>query len=394
MPDGVQETERAVVERVRDCHEAWLPDGPGTGAPVRLTLLSRRPRARMYAVTVGDGAPGPQLLAKVRTDGPTPAGAPAGPSTGAGGGRPTLSSSPLPAAELTALEYAGLQAIAGFAGADSRFGVVRPLAHLQQQGTIVMDFVAEPTLRDELVGRHRLRGLRDAVQRVRGRPRAAGAPDADEACRRAGAWLAHFQEALPMAGRPARQQRRDEVVARFEAYGEFLARRSGDRSSGAVARRGAELAATVLPETLPLAVGHGDFAPRNMFVGAEGRLTVFDPLARWAVPVHEDLARFLAGVRLLGVQVHTHGLALDARQPERWASAVVAGWQDARVDPVPAAAVHCYELLILLDKWSALVAAPATGAKGRARAASTRAAAPYVRAQAVRVAELAERAGP
>ena len=49
-----------------------------------------------------------------------------------------------------------------------------------------------------------------------------------------------------------------------------------------------------------------------------GRIVVLDPLARWAVPAQEDLCRFLVGVQLNGLQVHTHGAGYREETLARW----------------------------------------------------------------------------
>ena len=139
----------------------------------------------------------------------------------------------------------------------------------------------------------------------------------------------------------------------FRAYQEFLAAEVGASAFAGLGDRGAELAAAVLPDFIPTAAGHGDYAPRNMFLDNGGRLTVFDPLPRFAVPAQDDLCRFLVGVRLLGLQLHTHGVAYSAADLERRESAVIAGYYADR--PVPAAELRCYQAMIMLDKWSALV---------------------------------------
>ena len=105
---------------------------------------------------------------------------------------------------------------------------------------------------------------------------------------------------MPHDGLPVRQGRREDVIAMFHAYDEFLGRRLGPRRVGDLARRAAELAASALPEETPLAVGHGDYAPRNVFVGQDGSLMVFDPMPRWAQPRLEDVCRFLVGLRSAG----------------------------------------------------------------------------------------------
>lgn len=363
------EAERHIERRVTAGFSTWFPDSRGDRS-VHLQPLVRRPRARLYAVTVGRDTTAPQILAKVRLDGPAA-------SDDKVDHRPTLSASPLTARELTALEYRGLQAIAAFADGDCRFGFVRPLDHLEETSTILMDYVEAPTFRRVMLGRTRLR----LASPWRGRS------DDEEDWTRVGAWLERFQRSVPSAGLPGRQRLREEVVDQFLAYGRFLARASGRRWYDDLGRTGAELASHVLPEVLPRATGHGDYAPRNMFLSPDGRLTVFDPLARWAVPVHEDLSRFLVGIRLLGLQLHSHGAAFDAKHVQAWEAAVIRGFDAGRGPQQPA--LRCYQLLILLDKWSALVDARARGWRGRARTASLHLTSPYFRSQAHELVDLA-----
>jgi hypothetical protein len=174
----------------------------------------------------------------------------------------------------------------------------------------------------------------------------------------------------------------------FEAYAQFLTDRLGPRSVRELAARGAELATLTLPDSLPTAVGHGDYAPRNVFRLPDGRVTVFDPLARWAVPTYEDLCRFLVNVRLMGLQLHTHGAAYSADWVESLERDVLRGYR-AEGGDAPEPALRCYELLILLDKWSALVDLSG-GVRGRLRRGSLSAASGYLRGQAGRLLELAD----
>ena len=62
-------------------------------------------------------------------------------------------------------------------------------------------------------------------------------------------------------------------------------------------------------------------------------------------------------------------------------------------DDVPWGALRCYQLLILLDKWSALVEpARRAGVRGAVRRVSQEAATGYVRTQAERLLDLARSA--
>lgn len=363
----VKEIEQAIVRRVGEAGGDWFPELAADGT-VRLRLLKDRPRSRLYAVTIGADSSVPHILAKVRSDG---AGVP---SSTPGAGRPSLSHDPLGAAELTALEYDRLGAIARFTADDARFGAVRPLDHLVEHGTILMDYVADETLRRVLLRRTRL-------HRALGRDHEEWRP-----WQRVGAWLELFQRSMSVDGLPARQQERQDVVDRFHAYGDYLVHRTGERGWHDLAVRGAELAAAVLPERLPMAVGHGDYAPRNMFLAVDGRLTVFDPLGRWQVPAYEDLCRFLVGVRLLGLQLHTRGAAYSAATVDTLEREVVLGYSGGAT---PTAPLRCYELLLLLDKWSALISEEPRSRRAALRMASTRQASGFVRAQAEHLLELA-----
>ncbi len=372
----MEEAELAVVERVAAEAPHWFPGTP-PNPDVHLRPLGARRRSRLYAVSLGDAA-APLMVAKVRNENTAVAGGPGRPR------RPILSATAVGEAELTECEFAALRQLERvFGGDDPRFGAVRALAHLPAHHAIVMGLAPGVPLRDLLTRWSRLRP---------GRRREGPAPDS--VFRAVGAWLRRFHDATPTTGHPVRQGAGEDVVAHFEALEEFLGRRLG-RRFGRLAGAGSELARQLLPPgELPLAVGHGDFAPRNVMVDHAGRIVVLDPLARWAVPEQEDLCRFLVGVQLNGLQVHTRGAAYAAETLARWQDDVIAGYYGhAQGHSTPLAAVRCYQLLLTLDKWSALVEpAPHDGLKATLRKVSQDAAAGYVRAQAERLLALARSA--
>jgi hypothetical protein len=362
--------ESRIVQRVTERADEWFP-GVGGRPLVTLRRLAERPRAVLYAVDVGEGTGRrPLVLAKVRrgwSDAAEQAGA-----------RPRLAPDLLPASEQTAIEFAGLTAIHRmFGDGDPDFGAVRPLDHLTADDIILMEYVDAPTLRAVLARSHRLSSQRRRPPHHRG----------EDAWRRAGTWLRSFQERMPGDGLPARQASRDDV-----AFGSFLTGRLGARAAGDAARVGARLAADVLPERLSLAVGHGDYAPRNVFLSGDGRLTVFDPLFRWRVPRHEDLSRFLVAARLQAVQVHTRGLAYGAAGLDRRERAVIEGYCDDSDDgpAVQLAELRCLQLLITLDRWSALVDSPSRGWHARVRKASLHRASDCFRDETRRLLRLVE----
>jgi aminoglycoside phosphotransferase (APT) family kinase protein len=136
-----------------------------------------------------------------------------------------------------------------------------------------------------------------------------------------------------------------------------------------------------------MTVGHGDYAPRNAFIGGDGRIAVFDPMTRWLVPCYEDLCRFLIGIRLLGLQVHTHGAAYGRDELERREQEVIRGY--FAEEQVPSAELRCYQLLILFDKWSALVEVSNRRWPTHVRTAAVDFATHYLRVQAQRLLDLA-----
>ena len=368
------EVEQAIVERVARDAASWFPGTPADPA-VHLRPLGARRRSRLYTVSLGDPAEPPLLVAKVRNEHTAVAGGTGAPT------RPILAATTADEAELTALEYATLHHLESvFPDGDPRFAAIRALAHLRDHHAIVMDRAPGVPMRDLLTRWSRLH----PVRRHRD-------PAPEPVFRTVGAWLRAFHDATPTDGHPVRQATAEDVVAHFAALEEFLGRRLG-RGFGGLAGAGSALAAELLPAgDLPLAVGHGDFAPRNVMVDGGGRIVVLDPLGRWAVPAQEDLCRFLVAVQLNGLQVHTRGAAYGEAALERWQHHVVSGYYGN--DVVPWGPLHCYQLLILLDKWSALVEpARQGGARGTARRVSQRAANGYVRGRAERLLDLARSA--
>jgi hypothetical protein len=369
--------QEALRSRIADRAAEWFPTGPRS-PEVELRLLSDRPRATVYVASLGRATGAPRVLVKVRRD------VPAGPAT-ADRGRPSLARDPRGAAELTVWEHDGLRLVEAAVSGDPRFAPVRALGHLPEHHALLLEFVDAPTVRDLLVRGSRLT-----------RPRGSQVSD-PELWRRVGAWSGVVQNATGTADRPVRQHSRSELVELFDDFGRYLTASTGAATWTDLARAGGVLAEEVFPERLPLAAGHGDFAPRNAFRCPDGRLAVFDPLFRWAVPAYEDLARFLVGLRLLGLQLHTQGAAYPLARVVQVEQEAIDGYLAAVGSEGPQeaalqeAALRCYELLLLLDKWSALVAAGRGGTTARVRAVSLRLAALFVRRQAEDVLERARR---
>lgn len=281
---------------------------------------------------------------------------------------------------MTALEFRGLcQAYEMTAPGHAEFAAVRPLDHLVDVDTILMDYVRAATLRQLLVQENRL-----SVRRL-WMPRRS----TPEVWQRVGSWLRLWQQSTSVTGLPARQETRLQVAEQMGAYGDFLTTTLGRDRSGDAGRRGAELAASLLPERLGLAVGHGDFAPRNVFLMRDGRIAIFDPLPRWAVPRLEDLCRFLVAFRLLGIQLHSHGAAYGARELAQREQDIVAGYT-AGGESISLAELRCFQLLLTLDTWAGLVDGRSGSWRQRLRRSSVDLAAGHLRRETDRLIALAE----
>ena len=353
-PPGQQAASSLAAARAlaADRASAWYPEltGPVLVEPV---VLAARPRCTLVDVRLAAGGLQRRVVVKMRTD-----------VVVGGPERPTLVPDRVPAVEQAAAEFAGLSHVAeALDPADPCHAAIRPVEHVAGTATLVMEHVDAPTLRSALLAASRL----PAVSRARG---SAPIHRSDTtAYRNAGSWLARFHEWDGPPGASDRLATRADVLERFDAYGRHLTAVPGGAPAARIARAGAALAADALPERLHLAAGHGDFAPRNVFVGPGGRVAVFDPMPRWRAPVLEDLCRFLVGVRLLGLQVHSQGLAYSARWLDAVERDVLAGYFGA---DVPTGELAALRTLVLLDKWAALATGGGAGPRGavvRARAA-------------------------
>ena len=107
-----------------------------------------------------------------------------------------------------------------------------------------------------------------------------------------------------------------------------------------------------------------------------------------AIEVPKLLCRFLVAVRLQGSQVHTHGAAFAPQQLARYEQAVLEGYADGK--PLRLPELRCYQLLITLDKWSALVSSPSRSWSGRLQYASLTWAFRYLRSESRRLLQLIE----
>jgi hypothetical protein len=109
-----------------------------------------------------------------------------------------------------------------------------------------------------------------------------------------------------------------------------------------------------LPASLPLGLGHRDFALRNIFVGENARVTVFDTLANWQTPIYSDIGFFLNDLKFSSSQVISQGFAFGPDQLMAYEYSFLKGYFEN--NPIPYAEIRLYETLALLDRWSSAIA--------------------------------------
>jgi Phosphotransferase enzyme family len=227
---------------------------------------------------------------------------------------------------------------------DPRFGAVRPVDHLPASRAFVAEQVTDPTLRDRL------------ATLTRFTPR--GRRLLDQAFQNAGAWLREFH-ALPSpdAAPPLRASVGD-VAGALRELTDFLARVAGDPAYFADVYRAAARAieAGALTDPLPLGLVHGDFAPRNVFVGRDGRVAGFDMAARRHAPAYEDVAYFCMSLRSGTARLAVRWLAPRPPRMSRRARLFLAGYFGD--GPVPDPAIAVFMLLVTLDNWARIASEP------------------------------------
>lgn len=360
---GVDELVAAVRHAARAATEPWFDELDAGALDVRAHQRVERPRCILHRLSMSDGRAHRPIVVKVRHSDPLLRRAERCDD------RPVLA----PVREITdeeaaRREHGGLVAIerAITPLADPAFGVVRPLALLAEHAAIVMPEVTEPTLREAVFTRRRLSDrMRPREERLR-------------QWEHAGSWLRIYHGASTDLELLGRGGARDELLDQLDRYGVFLSSALGRQLFfSRLVHRARQLITDAVPRQLPLGLAHGDFVPRNIFVSGD-RVTVFDPFPVWRSPIYEDLARVLeVGLRLLDVQALSQGLALGRAEVAGYEQAVLRGYFPDSHEPCPALRAH--QLLLLLDKWSAVAS------KQRSRMVRVRLASRYYAAEAGRL---------
>lgn len=238
------------------------------------------------------------------------------------------------------LQYTALKTIYDyFMGLDKKqLGAIRVLDYLPHYQAIFTEGSSDTALRQLFLRRNRLRSLfaRD---------------DLSVAFQNVGIWLRIYHTMPKEKDVKVRYSHRDDYIAAITKLTEFLGKALQDEPFfQKVASITINKCREVLPESLPLGLGHGDFAMRNIFIGENSRVTVFDTFAKWRTPIYEDIGYFLTDLKMSSIQILSQGLAFRPDELAAYEHSFLKGYFEN--EPIPYAALWLYETLALLDKWS------------------------------------------
>ena len=221
-------------------------------------------------------------------------------------------------------------------------GAIRALDYLPEHHAVFTEESADPKLGQLFLRKNRFYAL-------------FSDGELSPAFRNVGAWLSAYHNMPKEEDVDTRHAHRKDYVEAILKLKIFLVKTLGDEcffeTVSSILRNESGKA---LPNSLPLALGHGDFSPRNILIGPNARVTVLDTFAAWRTSLYEDIGYFLNDLNMSYLQVVSQGFAFDAGQLAAYEQAFLEGYFDH--EPIPYSAVRLYEALALLDKWSSLIA--------------------------------------
>lgn len=310
--------------------QRFFPDLSGASAHVELTDVNRRVDTDLYHYNVGNYS----VLVKARHADYRP---PAVLEE-----RPRLFQ--IKHQQKHNLEFQALSAIYNHFDmySDPRFGAIRVLDYLPEHQAIMMVKVTAPNFRDLFARYNRLQSrFQD--------------DDILEIFRNIGAWLKVYHS-LPMQEFVhIKYETRDSFIDITREITAYLGEKLGNQSYfDRVMQILNDRAASSLPEQLPMGRGHGDFAPRNILIENDGRVTVIDTLATWQIPIYHDITYFVIRLYTSQPQVYTFGLAYSQKWLKTCENAFLEGYFGSR-DNIPHDALNVFNIQSLLDKWTALI---------------------------------------
>jgi hypothetical protein len=307
---------------------------------IRIQLLEKqeRPSAMLYRFKVSNGAQIRSVFVKVSLRNLTK-----NQTKGSVFEKPLLFPKTEPI-DMPRLHYSALRIIDKYiTGLDNgQFGAIRVLDYLPQYKAVFTEESSDPCLRQLFLRENRLHSLFTHDELT-------------SAFQNAGTWLRMYQAMPKEEDVKVRHQHREDYDEAITKLTDFLAKIVGDelffnRTASIIINKGRE----VLPESLPLGLGHGDYAMRNILIGPNARVTVLDTFAKWRTPIYEDVGYFLNGLKMSTPQIVSQGLAFSSGQLSAYEQAFLKGYFEQKSIPYPA--IRLFEILALLDKWSSFIA--------------------------------------
>jgi hypothetical protein len=245
--------------------------------------------------------------------------------------------------EMHSLQYTALVTIHEYFISLNKkeLGTIRVLDYLPDFQAIVMEESKDPKLQQLLFRESRLRSIFPQNRLT-------------SAFHNAGMWLRIYHKMPKKEQVEVRHEHRDDYIDGIAKLTDFVASRLGDDpflNQLALILTGK--AREILPETLPMGLGHGDYAMRNILVGPNSCVTVLDTFAKWQTPIYEDIGYFLTGMKMTYPQVASQGLMFSPGRLRAYEHAFLKGYFAQK--PIPYPTIRLYEMLALLDKWSSLL---------------------------------------
>jgi hypothetical protein len=225
---------------------------------------------------------------------------------------------------------------------ETQYGAIRALDYLPEYYAVFTEDSNDPNLRLLLLKESRWHP-----------PSARGKLTAE--FHNVGSWLRLYHRMPKKEDVSVRHESRQDYIDAITTLEDFLGKTLGLANFlHEVASKLIHRAGVVLPDALPLGLGHGDYAMRNILVGPNHRVTVLDTFAKWQTPIYEDIGYFINELKMSSPQIFSQGLAFSADQLALYEDAFLNGYFGCA--PIPYPAIRLYEALALLDRWSSLVA--------------------------------------
>jgi hypothetical protein len=333
-----QDQTAVFMNHIREHAARYFEDFESTQIEVQFEEKQERPNSILYLFNVGDKVQNHGILVKV----PLYRGQRAGETKGVSYRKPSL----FPKTEsrdIHKLGYKALKSISEyFSSLDEKYlGTVRVLDYLPEYQAIFTEASSDPNFRQLFLETSRLRAGFTSRK-------------LDLPFQNVGKWLRLYHEMSKEENVQIRHVYRHEYIEAIAKLTDFLAMALNDKVFFQTVASTLKISALqIFPESLPLGLGHGDFAMRNILVSSDARVTVIDTFAKWRTPIYEDIGYFLSGLKLAGPQVISQGLAFSSAQLLAYERAFLAGYFGQ--EPVPYPEIRLYEMLTLLDKWSSVV---------------------------------------